>query len=401
MSKNGLLRLVTCVYYLNDAWEPGHGGELRVHLKDSEFLPGCHWDVPPELDTLVMFRSLDVEHEVLPTFRERKAVTIWYYGNPPKSSSFRSKPEGGTTDAVLRPLPSASGKQLSHAEQASIFVAIPSYRDPECRHTLDNLLAQAAFPARVSVGICLQVDDADDTKAYIEHKYTTAQVRVHQVDYRIAAGPCVARAQAQQLYEGEEYYLQVDSHMRFRPGWDCFLINELGKCPGTKPILTTPPSSLFWAAGFAFSSATVIKDVPYDESLRFLFFGEESSMAARLWTSGWNFFAPAEAVVYHLWTRAYRPVFQELEDEKTKQWRTASSQYVKQLLHVGPTAENSANTVSAGKYALGTERSFESYQKHIGVNFTTREIEWRAEWGNLDPIHFDLKAHAGKTLTPA
>ncbi|KAG6953323.1 hypothetical protein JG688_00012878 [Phytophthora aleatoria] len=208
-------------------------------------------------------------------------------------------------------------------------------------------------------------DDDDDTRAYLESKYSTSK--------------------------GEVFYLQIDSHMRFRPGWDCFLINELEK----------PLPSLFWAAGFAFSSSKVIEEVPYDETLRFLFFGEESSMAARLWTSGWDFFTPSETVVYHLWTRTFRPVFQELESDETKRYRSASAHYVKQLLQIDQTPVHQEDTPTVGKYALGTERSFESYQNHIGVNFSSRDIEWSAEWGDLDPIQFDLKANAGKILTPA
>ncbi|KAG6622743.1 c transferase [Phytophthora cinnamomi] len=150
MSKDGLVRLVTRVYYLHDEREPDHGGELRVHLENSKHLPASHWEFPPKLDTLMVFRSLDVEHEVLQTYRERKAVTIWYYGKATKVSA-RS-----AGIAVPRALLSITGEQAVHAKQASIFVAIPSYRDSECRHTVDNLLAQASFP---SVGICLQVDD--------------------------------------------------------------------------------------------------------------------------------------------------------------------------------------------------------------------------------------------------
>ena len=49
--------------------------------------------------------------------------------------------------------------------------------------------------------------------------------------------------------------------------------------------------------------------VPYDPHLPPLFFGEETSMAARLYTNGWDFFAPTQAVVYHLWSREYRHTF--------------------------------------------------------------------------------------------
>ena len=34
-------------------------------------------------------------------------------------------------------------------------------------------------------------------------------------------------------------------------------------------------------------------------------------MAARLYTNGWDFFAPTQAVVYHLWSREYRHTFTE------------------------------------------------------------------------------------------
>ena len=61
-----------------------------------------------------------------------------------------------------------------------------------------------------------------------------------------------------------------------------------------------PMPSPFWAAGFNFASSDVIKEVPYDESLRHLFFGEETTMAVRMWTHGWDFFAPPETVCYHL-----------------------------------------------------------------------------------------------------
>lgn len=446
MSEDGLVRLVTCVYYLNDDWEPEDGGQLRVHLKETANLPACQWDVPPSLDTLVIFRSLDVEHEVLPTYTERKAVTIWFYGKPQRTR--------GTSPEVSRPvnyapppLPSVTGNQAELAATATIFVAIPSYRDPECRHTVDDLLARATFPDRISLGICLQADEHDDTRSYLESKYSSSKVRIHFVDYRKAAGPCVARAQAQKLWQGEEYYLQIDSHMRFRPGWDCFLIAELEFCSSSKAILTTyplgytlpnkvssecrptllcassfdsagmlrqtgkilaqnstkPPESLFWAGGFSFSSSRVITEVPYDETLRFLFFGEEASMAARLWTSGWDFFAPTEAVVYHLWTRAYRPVFQELESEETTQYRAASAQFVRKLLSLDDDTKGENNGgLIAGKYQLGSERSFEDYQKHLGVHFSSRDVEWRAQWGNVDPIQFDLSANSGaNSVEPA
>jgi len=83
-------------------------------------------------------------------------------------------------------------------------------------------------------------------------------------------------------------------------------------------LVSTPidpiPSPL-WASGFNFTYGSVITEVPYDPQLRHLFFGEEVSMAARLWTSGYDFFAPPETVVFHLWKRDHRPNFREVGDD--------------------------------------------------------------------------------------
>lgn len=62
------------------------------------------------------------------------------------------------------------------------------------------------------------------------------------MSHKEAAGPCWARHLAQALWQGETFVLQIDSHMRFRPGWDAFLIEMLARCPSEQPILTTYPT---------------------------------------------------------------------------------------------------------------------------------------------------------------
>lgn len=57
-----------------------------------------------------------------------------------------------------------------------------------------------------------------------------------------------------------------------------------------------PIKSLFWAAGFSFTTGDVIKQCPYDPNHKGLFFGEEQAMAARLWTNGYDFYSPPQQV---------------------------------------------------------------------------------------------------------
>jgi hypothetical protein len=67
------------------------------------------------------------------------------------------------------------------------------------------------------------------------------QVRRIDIDYRQAKGPCYARALVQKLWAGEEFCLQIDSHMRFAQGWDDYLKAQLLLCPTEKAVLTAYP----------------------------------------------------------------------------------------------------------------------------------------------------------------
>ncbi len=64
-------RRITAIVYLNEGWSPEHGGRLRLHVDPPV-------DVEPRLDTLVVFRSELIEHEVQPSFAPRFALTAWY-----------------------------------------------------------------------------------------------------------------------------------------------------------------------------------------------------------------------------------------------------------------------------------------------------------------------------------
>ncbi len=66
-----LNRRVTAICYLNPDWHPGHGGQLRLWADDAVTLH------EPVLDSLLVFFSDRIPHQVEPTFAERWAVTAW------------------------------------------------------------------------------------------------------------------------------------------------------------------------------------------------------------------------------------------------------------------------------------------------------------------------------------
>lgn len=80
-------RVLTAIIYLNPGWVSAHGGALRVYPKRSDGSMGLgssdgSWrgiDVEPWHNRLVLFWSdRRVPHEVLPSYADRFAVSIWY-----------------------------------------------------------------------------------------------------------------------------------------------------------------------------------------------------------------------------------------------------------------------------------------------------------------------------------
>ncbi|KAL0023769.1 hypothetical protein WJX77_003977 [Trebouxia sp. C0004] len=304
-----------------------------------------------------------------------------------------------------------------------IFVSIAAYRDPECQWTVCDLFKQADAPELVHVGVVWQVDAVEDA-AFVRvagHNKRHRQVREVRIPWQEATGPCKARHLAQHLWDGEEFHLQIDSHMRFVPGWDSKLKHMLQQAEqmasfGKAVISSYPPpyegegaaASLpptldptmmvaegfdqdgmlrlvgksvpagptpgvvpaqFWAAGFSFSRAQLIMEVPYDPDLPFLFFGEEMSMLARMWTNGWDVMAPTQAVCFHLWSRAYRLTFQFdlLVDHAAK---AASQACVKRLLGLTEKPPEQAERVIAPdspSSVLGSTRGIQDFWLHCKI----------------------------------
>jgi len=64
-------RRISVICYLNENWSESEGGQLRIYEKETIT------DVLPISGRLVCFRSEMLEHEVLPSTRERVSITGW------------------------------------------------------------------------------------------------------------------------------------------------------------------------------------------------------------------------------------------------------------------------------------------------------------------------------------
>jgi len=70
-------RLISVVIYLNEGWAEGDGGELVIYKNSDEI------KVQPLASRCVLFKSDQIEHEVLYTNKPRYSITGWLLYYPP------------------------------------------------------------------------------------------------------------------------------------------------------------------------------------------------------------------------------------------------------------------------------------------------------------------------------
>ena len=191
-----------------------------------------------------------------------------------------------------------------------IFCSIASYRDKQCPLTVTDMINKAKDPKRLIICICQQNENKDDS-CLDGYDLKGAELKKIIMTDREAKGPCWARYLIQQEWKGEEYFLQIDSHMRFVQDWDqkcidqtsllppksCltnyvsnfnletglpdennqlrgpltidnkessvhdgfFRVNSAYVVPSEKPLL-----AYGWGACFSFSKSNILYDAPYD-----------------------------------------------------------------------------------------------------------------------------------------
>ena len=246
--------------------------------------------------------------------------------------------------------------------QKTLFVSIANYKDPEVLNTVQNLLENASGDLDIHILVYSQIDLEDKSFDSLD---SIPQVKHIKVDFREAKGVCWARKNAQSYYNGEDYYLQIDSHIIFEKNWDRLLLEDHVRALqfGRKAILTAYPCAyefdtegeryipnksptrfdmnvvniipsaaakfidpsddveqeFFIAGGFLFTTGDFVTAVPYDEEIFFL--GEEITLAIRAYTAGYFIFAPSKFICAHLYQVAQkekRPVFWDRTEERAR-----------------------------------------------------------------------------------
>ncbi len=295
-------------------------------------------------------------------------------------------------------------RELFGEGEDTIFVSIASYRDEDCANTLRDLFAKASKPARIFVGVCEQNTAAGSEACFGPGFEWHDNVRRIGISHKEAKGPTYARYLCSTLYRGETFFCQLDSHMRFVPGWDEATVAMWRACPSPKAVVTyyphdtklfgrqalgiptickanftshgllafeaatLPPSTRprpvpFTAGGFLFGPGRLLEEVPFDPDLPHLFQGEELLYSARLWTSGYDFFAPTANVVFHKYYRRDSAKFWQDLDYEAELKRTVAK--VRALL---------AGRLADYAYGMGAERTLRQYWEFAGVDWSGRTV---------------------------
>lgn len=298
----------------------------------------------------------------------------------------------------------------------SIFVQIPAYRDFELSKTIEDCIKQSSGNNVIHFGVhnCIAFHDevvvAQRDNVSIKTSIAPENIGLQQ-----------ARYIANEFYDGEDYYFQIDSHMRFVKNWDEICIRAVVEYQSmglAKPLITQYPpgytyddnskekyddNSTFHQVGIWFgenikqfeetliptqTAKVLSNECGFTKSVsggniftlgefahikpnpKIAFWGEEPLIAARAFTHGFDLVMPFAHSVYHLY-HSHQPfvkvrrhhVWQDYPDI----WQVKDNESKEEYRRI---FENRV----VGEFALGTTRSLGDYEEFAGLDFVGRKI---------------------------
>lgn len=301
---------------------------------------------------------------------------------------------------------------------SSIFIQIPAYRDYELPFTIKNAIDMASGENTLVFGVhnCVlysgEVLIDVDTPDWVQIRYIESIAPDN-------IGLQLSRYLANEQYSGEDYYLQIDSHMRFTQDWDLIAIKSLTKFKDlgiNKPLLTGYPGNYWYSesgelrdkinsqvtrvsfqefpdqfkntlipsqlastlpegCGFTASVSggaifTLGEFALIKPNKKIAFWGEEVLIAARAFTSGFTLLAIDEQFLWHLY-------YGEGGIEKNRRhhcWQDWPDLWAKLDLESKEEVRRIFTHRVISDTALGSERSLAEYEVFAGLDFSTGEV---------------------------
>lgn len=315
-----------------------------------------------------------------------------------------------------------------------IFVAIPSWRDPFAMQTIKSAYEQAFDKNSLVFGVLFQGYEEDDWMIDNIHKDVPgAHIKVKKIhadqtpDYLCQ----IKHMLIENLMTDENYYLQIDSHTKFRKNWDLMAKAELlianrlfGKSilnsqtkyfnSWTDPLIADPLTSYaaneewewikntlnftdqislngrvvvkpnnvmirekFYNGNFVFSYAYYTKEVPLPDEMAQCF--EQQIMMLRTYTAGYDVISPTYQYTNNF---NYWPGEHVKTDESVRHIRWDRPEQLERL--------HQANQESFVKYNNLFNGEMEGYRDDYGA-FNIRSIPEYVEFVGYDPVTLEIK----------
>jgi hypothetical protein len=276
------------------------------------------------------------------------------------------------------------------------------------------MINKAKNPENLVFGLCWQYDETEPVDMFDGN----SQFRVSKHHYSDSQGLGWARHITNTLYEDEEYTLQIDSHHRFVQDWDVIVLEDYKQALtiAPKPIITTycapfdPNSdettwnpvpclmsqyefsgdrllmSMPWyiqdyktrtevirsrtiSGHFYFTSGNFVKEVPYDPDIYFGGYTEETTLSVRAFTNGYDFFSPYRTVMWHEYTRNYRPKHWDDHGKESQTKKTSGERDVFARNKTRQLFGTQEYGIDMGVYGLGDVRTLHDYEVYGGFDF--------------------------------
>jgi len=311
------------------------------------------------------------------------------------------------------------------SDMSSIFIQIPSYCDFELPKTILSATQNASQENIINFGI----SNTTLNKNYIyipKLNLHWSKINVHESIAPENIGLQKARKIANNFYDGEDYYLQTDAHMRFEKDWDkklielilmyknngfkkplitcyppayeynSFLVEELGSLNNVNAISFLEDESKFTntyvpsqlaisvdfgcmytasvSGGFIFTIGEYTNITPNE---KIAFWGEEILIAARAYTHGFDLLLPDQSYMWHLYYDHNKTIQengrQHVWNDFPNHWQTMQDESQKELDRIF------FNEI-IGLEELGPERSLGDYGQYAGLDFVNKKVT-QCKWG--------------------
>ncbi len=296
---------------------------------------------------------------------------------------------------------------------SSIFVQIPAYHDYELGRTIRDAMNKSSGENQINFGVHLSYYKNNDIDI---PNFNNVKIKISKAPDNIGVG--ISRYLANEFYNGEDFYLQIDSHTRFEKNWDKSLIEnynfyyEMGlnpviSCyPGAyeykdnvlnilnekthvsytdfiqelsfednnfiphQRAVANPQENIFTrsvSAASIFSNGNIASIKPNKDMY---FWGEEILIALRLYTHGYDLLLPKEQNIYHLYYDS------NIKEKNLR--RQTGEDFPKEVMNLDMRSKFKLSEIIKNKIigpdALGSVRTLEEYEQFAGIDFTLKKV---------------------------